>query len=236
MSKNTVKRTFVIGDIHGRLEALQQCLHKSGFDMKHDKLILLGDVVDGGHNTKEVVDILLTIKDLVFVVGNHDLWFRDYLNYGDGFDDYWTWYHQGGENTIKSYGLYNTPEKRFEVDAKHRLFFLSDWVPRYEENNILFIHGGFDPKRPLHSQKLTYVVWDRNLISVARRRNIPKYKHIFVGHTTTQSLNLVTKPTTPITYNNLTVLDTGAGWDGKLTIMNVATREYWQSDTQEAPG
>ena len=39
----------------------------------------------------------------------------------------------------------------------------------------------------------------------------------------------------PIRFNNVYCLDTGGGWDGKLTIMDIDTEEYWQSKKQE-PG
>ena len=64
--------TFVIGDIHGRIEALQEVLLSSTFDYDKDKLIILGDIVDGGANSKDCVDELLKIKNTVFVLGNHD--------------------------------------------------------------------------------------------------------------------------------------------------------------------
>ena len=40
----------------------------------------------------------------------------------------------------------------------------------------------------------------------------------------------------PITFNNLTMMDTGAGWNGTLSIMNVESKEFWISKIQKPPG
>jgi len=48
-------KTFVIGDIHGAYKALIQCLKRSKFDYDRDRLICLGDVVDGYPETKECI-------------------------------------------------------------------------------------------------------------------------------------------------------------------------------------
>ena len=94
-------KTFVIGDIHGRIEALKEVLKKCGFKYKKDKLIVLGDIVDGGYNTYQVVEHLLKIQKCIYIIGNHDEWFMNHCKTG------WAeeiWLSQGGANTIKSYG------------------------------------------------------------------------------------------------------------------------------------
>jgi len=52
------------------------------------------------------------------------------------------------------------------------------------------------------------------------------YKEIYLGHTTTQEFRSML----PLHFCNVWALDTGAGWSGKLTIMDVDTKQYWQSD------
>ena len=59
-----------------------------------------------------------------------------------------------------------------------------------------------------------------------RKRKLGRYKDIFVGHTTSELYNTLQ----PIHVCNVWNIDTGAGWSGKLTIMDVDTKEYWQSD------
>lgn len=213
---------YVIGDIHGRATALKEVLKKSGFRKEIDKLICLGDVVDGGMETKECVDILLNIYNLTYIFGNHDIWFLGWMNDGTELP---AWYHQGGINTIKSYG-----HNHNLIPVTHQDFFNSG-KGYYVMNNMLFVHGGFNPNIPIRNQDLHDLVWDRDLIKYASRQPIEKYKYVFIGHTSTQ---LIAKTTKPIMLNNLICLDTGAGFSGKLTIMDINTRKYWQSIEQVA--
>jgi len=102
-------RRFCVGDIHGAYLALIQVLVKSKFDYENDILICLGDVVDGWPQTKECLDELMKIKNLVLLRGNHDDWAIDAYNevMVDGVLDseFDSWYTQGGKETIESIGL-----------------------------------------------------------------------------------------------------------------------------------
>lgn len=222
-------KTFCIGDIHGRADALKEVLVKCKFDYKKDKLIVLGDIVDGGTQTNECVEELLKIKNLVYIWGNHDLWFINWMRQGIELP---VWYHQGGIETIRSYGGDYTL-----IPVTHQYFF-NRGLPYYQESGMIFVHGGFNPNRPIEEQPIQDLVWDRELISYAKNNVIKGYKHVFVGHTTTQFMGKyinIKDITKPVTLNNLTMMDTGAGWDGKLTIMDVMTKEFWQSQLQN-PG
>jgi serine/threonine protein phosphatase 1 len=215
-------RTFVIGDIHGAHKALMQCLERSGFDREKDRLIALGDVCDGWPQVKEAIDELLKIKNLVYLLGNHDKWALDWGR--DGVQER-VWLKQGGENTMRSY---NGP-----MPAEH-VKFLSDARLYFEEDLRLFIHAGFDPSKPLEEQGADTFLWDRRLIMEAFSKNSREpesrfgpYRDIFLGHTPT--LNFYVDK--PLQLCNVWALDTGAGWDGgRLTIMELETKEFWQSD------
>lgn len=94
-------RTLVLGDVHGAYKALKQVLERSKFDYKKDKLIFLGDVVDGWPETKKCVDEFLKIKNLVFVLGNHDDWFLRFIKWSEMPE---IWLSQVGIATLESYG------------------------------------------------------------------------------------------------------------------------------------
>lgn len=228
-------RRMVLGDCHGRFEALKQVFERSNFDYKKDFLIVLGDIVDGGRDTYKVVEELLKIENLVFVEGNHDEWFMNHIASG------WAeeiWLQQGGANTLRSYGA-EVEEADFitdrsKVDARginipvtHQDFF-NRAVFHYVLDNMLFVHGGINPAVPkMSSQSKHDLLWDRDLINFAKRKPVPGFDKVFVGHTARQ------EPYLPEKFNNLWALDTGSGWRGKLTIMDIDTEEYWQSDIQE---
>jgi serine/threonine protein phosphatase 1 len=214
--------TFVIGDIHGAHKALVQCLQRSEFDAKHDRLIALGDVCDGYPDVKQCIDTLLKIKYCDYIIGNHDLWAREWGQKGIKED---IWLEQGGKNTVKSYGGKNMPQSHVD--------FLKNAHPYIEEDGRLFVHGGFIPGQPIAKQGLEVLTWDRELFysAVEFSESNPEYrfepyKEIFIGHTPTQKIG----PMEPLHVCNVWALDTGAGWSGKLTIMNVETKQFWQSD------
>lgn len=213
--------TFVIGDIHGRIEALQEVLLSSTFNYEKDKLIILGDIVDGGANSKECVDELLKIKNKVFVLGNHDQWWMNSYKNDDMFDG---WLSQGGLATVQSY--------KSGIPDSHKAFFDSA-IPYYIQDNMLFVHGGFDvwQKKTVEETPINHLIWDRDIINFVQKGNtIPGFKYVFIGHTTTQMHGGVTEP---IKFNNLYMLDCGAGWNGKLCIMNIDTKKYWVSKLQK---
>jgi len=221
-------KKYVIGDIHGRWEALKEVLTKCKFNYEKDKLIVLGDVVDGGYRTYEVVEELLKIKHLVYIVGNHDEWFMNHIK--SGWVDH-IWLSQGGENTIKSYMKENT----LTIPVTHQDFF-NRGVYWHEEDNCMFVHGGFKPKLHPKDETRQNLLWDRNIINVARLyhktgKKIGKWDKVFIGHTTTQYI--IKGCVQPLQFANLWMLDTGAGWTGTLSIMNIKTEKYCSSSIQE---
>jgi len=244
-------KRFVIGDIHGRISALKQCLERCKFNYDEDKLILLGDLVDGGCSSYLVIEELLKIKNIVFVLGNHCFWFLKNMNSGWKGQE---WVQQGGANTLKSYGgviykdtwgeIIYVETDNINVPVTHQDFF-NRGKYYHIEDNMLFVHGGIDPEKSIDKQDREKLLWDRMLIDIAREEEINyQLKHetaeipikfggfdyIFVGHTSTWAYSRI-----PIKYCNVWCLDQGAGWLGKLSIMDIDSKEYWQSDVQVPP-
>lgn len=212
-------RTFVIGDLHGSHKALLQVLKKSEFDYENDELISLGDIVDGYPQVRECIDELQKIKNLKVIIGNHDKWFLDWATMERDV----SWRTQGGQATFNSY-----------VPKTHIDFFKNAYAYHVDEKNRLFVHGGFDLTQPdMSKQKLDVLMWDRRLIQTAKKKhhrgrgNLGSFDEIFVGHTST---TYTCESTLPQNFCNLWMLDTGAGWEGCLTIMDVDTKQFWQSD------
>ncbi len=215
-------KTYAIGDIHGAYKALMQCFMRSKFDYKKDRLIVMGDVCDGYPYVKECIYELLKIKYCDLVIGNHDMWVLDWALRGDK-PEIWT--SQGGVRTIFSYNGGPMLQAHIDFLKGGRL-----WIERDEQ---VFVHGGFNPDISLASNSAQTLVWDRSLLDTAWKKQVigyecqlGRYKDIFVGHTTTELYNTLR----PIHVCNVWNIDTGAGWLGKLTIMDVDTKKYWQSD------
>lgn len=157
-------RTFVMGDIHGAHKALVQCLERSGFDKRSDRLITIGDVCDGWPHVRECVDELLTIDNRIDLIGNHDEWFLRWIKTGIHPDPQGGW-KQGGQGTVMSYaaplGKYRE-QWGFDDEGERAIFRYSfalnpsDIPPEHvaffnqqahyfidEEANICYVHGGF---------------------------------------------------------------------------------------------
>lgn len=216
-------KTFVVGDIHGAVPALYQVLERSNFDKQNDRLICLGDVCDGWPFVKQCFEELLTIKNLDYIMGNHDWWAYQFFSGKSGAEAIWL--TQGGLETYQSY---------CGVMPIQHLDILTNAHCAIEDGNQIFVHGGIDPNLPFDRQLPSECMWDRRLILNARHKHNqnPEYKYgnyddIFIGHTTTQALK---RGDEPLHVCNIWNIDTGAGWDGKLTIMDVKTKKYWQSD------
>lgn len=219
-------RTFVIGDIHGAYRALLHCLERSGFSKEEDTLIQLGDICDGWSEVKECVYELLSIKNLIVIKGNHDDWFNEYLKTGI----HPTNWMYGGIATRDSFNVVsNTIED----------FFNSQHLYYVDDNNRLFVHGGIQARTSVdyikkHNPSEFY--WNRSMWNEAlsleadkKLETLDNFSEIFIGHTTT--MNWGTDK--PMYSGGVWNLDTGAGFKGRLTIMNVDTKEYWQSDRVE---
>ena len=130
------------------------------------------------------------------------------------------------------------------VEQEHKNFWKNQIDYHIDDKNRLFIHGGWDyvkgfprgAKLPVNAGSIAKEChWDRSLLMSAKaafgkNNNKPNAKfnvleqftEIYIGHTAEND--------GPNQYGNLWNLDTGAGWYGKLTIMDVDTKEFWQSD------
>lgn len=241
-------RTLVIGDIHGNYKGLKQALERSNFDYENDTLITLGDICDGYSQVYECVEELLKIKNRIDIIGNHDEPFLEFIE--TGFHS-WNW-AQGGDGTLRSYGKsclgenfkhqkttkWITNLNPGDIPESHKEFFRHQISYYIDDNNRCFIHGGFNRHFPIKEQHPFAFCWDRDLWMSAlsfKAMNSQEYSfkikdnfsEIFIGHTST--INWGTDQ--PMNAINIWNLDTGGGWKtGKITIMNVNTHEFFQSD------
>jgi serine/threonine protein phosphatase 1 len=211
-------RTFVIGDIHGAYRALRQCLAKSKFDYSTDHLICLGDVADGWPETNQSIEELLKIKNLTYILGNHDWWALQWMETGEIED---VWYAQGGKATIDSY--------TDGVPPAH-VNFLSTALHYHKLDNRVFVHAGIDPDTPLEQQDKRTFLWDRTLATNAldlyvheHVQKLTPFDEVYLGHTPIPWPH-------PVYSNGVWLVDTGAGWAGVLSMMDIETKEFFVSD------
>jgi serine/threonine protein phosphatase 1 len=220
------RRTLVLGDVHGAHKALEQVLARSGFDPLQDRLISLGDLTDYHPDNAEVIETLMAIPQLVAVRGNHDIWVHEYLETGEADP---LWLHNGGEATVES--IY---WRQSGVQERYRRFFMKQVKYFIDEDNRLFVHAGIAPDVPMDMQPDLYLYWERKLWTMAAQWGndigpwpAHDFHEIYVGHTPTHKFWPDLKP---VHFGNIWNLDQGIKRDGRLTLMDVATKEFWQSD------
>lgn len=234
LSKNFGMRTLVVGDIHSGYRALEQLIGRARVG-PGDRLVFLGDYVDGWSTAVETVDYLIGLRDrfnCTFLRGNHDELCREWLLTQRENPQ---WLQHGGKATRDSYraadrGIWDL-HLQFYDDLEN---FHLDGGER------LFVHAGFTNLHGIHQEYYRpYHYWDRSLWELAKALN-PKltpsdpdyperlghYREIFIGHTPLSRTGIVA----PRQAANVWNVDTGAAFKGGLCMMDVDTKEYWQSD------
>lgn len=228
-------RTLVIGDIHGGLRALHQIMERANVTTK-DNLIFLGDYVDGWSQSPQVIDYLIDLKkthNCICILGNHDELVLEWLEKNK---ENLTWNSHGGESTVLAYSKVDKTTINNHIDFLKTLknFHL-------DEQNRLFVHAGFTNMNGVDFEYFPKLFsWDRTLWETALAldktmkedhpfypKRLTLYKEIYIGHTPVSRIN----QTIPVQMANVWNVDTGAAFKGPLTIMDVDTKEFWQSET-----
>jgi serine/threonine protein phosphatase 1 len=227
-------RTLVIGDIHGAFKALEQLMERVD-PQRDDSFVFLGDYVDGWSESREVIEYLMNLeKNYVcfFVRGNHDIWCEDWLS-GKGSSP--TWIQHGGLSTTLSYARLTPKDKKRHLDFFQRLHPYHE-----EERKRLYMHAGFTSMHgPQYEAFPETYYWDRTLweLALALDDRIPRYslsypqrfllyEEMYIGHTPTTNFEI----DIPMHKANVYNMDTGAGFTGKLTAMDVDSKMIYQSD------
>ena len=227
------ERTLVIGDIHSGLRALKQLLEVAEVSPE-DQLIFLGDYVDGWSEAAETIEFLMALEKThrcLFIRGNHDELAREWLEERKHNP---TWLIHGGEMTRMSYEKQNQ-----ETIERHIAFYKGLQNYYVDEKNRLFLHAGFTNLKGVEWEyfpELFY--WDRTLWEMAQAlskearpsdANYPKrllqYSEVFIGHTPLSK----TTVTVPRQHANVWNIDTGAAFKGALSMLDIDSKQFWQS-------
>jgi len=152
------KRILAISDIHGCLSELVQLLELNNYNPKEDQLILLGDYIDRGPESKRTITYIMELvkEGAVALRGNHDQMFLDFI-FSNLPDKERHYLRNGGMTTLESYvgedffpentareHLYSAKQRIKKNNLEHAEF-LSNLPYYYETENHLFVHAGIDP-------------------------------------------------------------------------------------------
>ena len=155
--------TYAIGDVHGRADLLAGMIdfirRDAASRRQEPRVIFLGDIVDRGPDSRGAMDLVADTLDRwpqsVFLLGNHDRYFHDFL-IGPG-PSFQKWLAQGGSATLVSYGAVegeNVLDLQRRIKAQHaaHLQLLLEAPFIHVEDDHVFVHAGIDPQRAVDQQ------------------------------------------------------------------------------------
>jgi serine/threonine protein phosphatase 1 len=225
-------RAYAIGDIHGRLDLLDQLLVRIAEDMsrRSDKktyIIFLGDLIDRGADSAGVVERLRMYRPAgakaVFLSGNHEEVLLRILK-GDK-DILPSWLKFGGAQCAQSYGIEPDRLKALDEDAAIRLLqaqvpsahraFLGSFADTFSFGDYLFVHAGIRPGIALEDQDRMDLLWIRDAFLSDTKEHGYMVVH---GHTIVDEVEV---------RSNRIAIDTGAYQSGVLTAIAIEDQHRW---------
>jgi serine/threonine protein phosphatase 1 len=219
-------RIYAFGDVHGRHDLLLRLCEAIREDCERrppsDALVIgLGDYIDRGPHSREVIEALTS--DMfglrsIFLRGNHEQMLLDFL--GDPLRHGPSWFHAGGRETLRSFGIGNTDSTaasdvgygtaRDLLAAKlspEKIAFLERMPGSYRSGSYFFAHAGARPDVPLDRQAVQDLLWIREGFS---DRDAPFDKMVVHGHVPVDR---------PFFGRYRINIDTGAYFTGRLTCL-----------------
>lgn len=229
------QRIYAVGDIHGRIDLLEELLEKMEQDARARSasdvtVIFLGDLIDRGPASAQVVQHLLDLSrrhsGLRFLMGNHEEVFLKAMAGEKGAMDFFL--RIGGDATMLSYGM-----SAAQLDMDHaelhalmqahvpadHLAFVSGFEDMILIGDYAFVHAGVSPRVPLSRQKTSALRWVRDEFL---HHPHPLEKIIVHGHTISENVEQTA---------HRIGLDTGAYASGRLTAMGFEGDARWVIQT-----
>lgn len=209
-----MNKIFVVGDIHGCFDKLYVLMDKIPINYDQDQLIFIGDYIDRGPNSFDVVNYLIDFKKLVpktiFLKGNHEDMLQNYLDGSDRF----TYLLNGGQRTLDEYLNRSNNPISFPIPAEHLEFFNSLHL-YYQTEEYIFVHAGLRKKVPLESQEEMDLLWIRDDFI---QTDFNFGKRVIFGHTPFKK---------PLLRTNKIGIDTGAVYGNRLTCVQLPEIEFF---------
>lgn len=225
------ERIYAIGDIHGRRDCLDDLLIRIGEDDRlrgpaKTTLVLLGDLVDRGPESRGVIERLsqlAALRPCIFLMGNHE---EVFIDAWEGDEGAARLFHRiGGRETLLSYGVtpgdYDAADfpRLLELLAQNvpveHIAFLRGFLDTWRSGDYLFVHAGIRPGTPIEEQQPADMRWIRD-----RFLDDPRDHGVVVVHGHSISAVVEDLP-------NRIGIDTGAYASGKLTAIGLEGSERW---------
>lgn len=219
-----MKRTFAISDIHGEYDKFTRLLEKIAYDSTKDELVLLGDYVDRGPDSKRVLEKVMQLQEEGAIVlrGNHEELMISSTEGDEAATKVWLTY--GGVETLASYGIEAATDHVIFPTApvfKKHLDFIQTLAYYYETEEFIFVHAGVDPELPLAETPPSVLAWIRGKF----HDHYNGEKTVVFGHTPTPRLHKEENPNVYFGDNNIIGIDGGACYGGQLNCLEVQSGE-----------
>ena len=177
-------KIFAVGDIHGCYDKLRRLMERLPYDPDRDTLVFLGDYIDRGSRSKEVIaylsELKRRVKSMIMLIGNHEHLMLEYHRTGDpSLLPFLR--HLGIDATLNSYKA-GTPRSLHEMlflPEDHLQLFQS-LRPYWETEDYIFVHAGLEPGIPLEKQSIASLCETRSAF-LAEEHDYGKV--VIFGHT-----------------------------------------------------
>jgi serine/threonine protein phosphatase 1 len=212
-----MQRYFAIGDIHGCLDKLRALMDLIPIDGANDTVIFMGDYIDRGPDSKQVVDYVLQLRKkqerIVCLRGNHEYMFLNYLDRREES----IFLGNGGRSTLDSYGVQpDDVDRKTKVPPEHLEFFRT-LLPFYETEKYLFVHAGVRPGIAMEIQDPYDLIWIRHEFF---QSDHGMKKTVVFGHTSFKR--------EPFVGEKMIGIDTDAVHGGPLTCLELPAMKFHQ--------
>ncbi|MGJ8543880.1 MAG: metallophosphoesterase [Sulfitobacter sp.] len=199
-----------IGDIHGRADLLQKALDR----FAETQIICVGDYIDRGEQSAQVLALLHAHPHVICLSGNHEEMLLNFLGHPEKYGPQWL--RNGGLQTLASFGISGAGKAHAPLrDALKTALGpdLIQWLTSlrlyWQSGNVAVTHAGADPAMPLPDQSASTLHWGHPAFEKQRRRDGVWVVH---GHTIVPA---------PLAANGRIAIDTGAYATGRLTAARI---------------
>lgn len=200
--------TYVISDIHGKFNKFMQIIELINFS-DDDEMFILGDVIDRGNDSIELLMYIMSKNNIHMILGNHE----EMMNYSIRNNDMEMWFQNGGKKTYQKLNNSVSKKVKCEIISFVSKLKLHDSVVVNDKTYIL-VHAGIETDSdgfPIKTQLKDFILWSRE--EFYEETNVNNRIIVIFGHTPTINLH----NSNDIWYgNNMIGIDCGVCFNGKL--------------------
>ncbi|HSI66116.1 MAG TPA: metallophosphoesterase family protein [Planococcus sp. (in: firmicutes)] len=219
-----MKRILAISDIHGEFKLFDKLLQKAGYDAAEDELILLGDYVDRGPDSRRVLERVIELKERGAIVlrGNHDQMMLDAARDEPGAKGNWA--QNGALPTLQSYesSIKDMTLPTADLFWEH-IEFIKQLDYYHETDDFIFVHAGVQPGTPVEQTDPLILLWIREEFY----KTYSGEKTVVFGHTPAFMLRGTRDYNVYFGDNRIIGIDGGAAYGGQLNCLELPSRRSY---------